>query len=313
VIKGLPISVMYYIQYTTEILVFLFCGYVIYEHDWPYSHGVFICFQASIHFMKIHSYNATNVLFREEYLHLKEADKIPSSNYPHNVNFKDFLYFLLAPTFVYWYHYPRTPKIRWNVLTVRVVCMIFGLLSVYLMLSEYVYPIIQMGKNITHMQAIAFLSVPLFITFIIVFFTVFECILNIYGELWWFADRDFYGDWWNCVNYEEYCRKWNKIVHEFLFRHFYAEAIHRLNCTRWWAYLLTMTFTSFLHQLIASIVLKKIFFFYFVMVMGQVPASIFLDTFFKGYSFYFRNAIFWVGLMIANTCGFVHFMQDYFA
>jgi len=41
--------------------------------------------------------------------------------------------------------------------------------------------------------------------------------LNIFSELFRYADRKFYEDWWNVKDFATYYRKWNIVVHEFLY------------------------------------------------------------------------------------------------
>ena len=42
---------------------------------------------------------------------------------------------------------------------------------------------------------------------IIVFFILFECILNGIAEITFFDDREFYQDWWNSTTFDEFARK----------------------------------------------------------------------------------------------------------
>ncbi len=58
-----------------------------------------------------------------------------------------------------------------------------------------------------------------------VFLAIFECILNCYAELARFGDREFYQDFWNSTNFDDWSRRWNKPVHEFLKRYLYTYAI----------------------------------------------------------------------------------------
>ena len=63
------------------------------------------------------------------------------------------------------------------------------------------------------------LSLPMAVGWLLNFFTVFHFILNIISELIYFADRRFYGEWWNCKNLGDYWRLWNLPVHYFFVRH----------------------------------------------------------------------------------------------
>lgn len=49
--------------------------------------------------------------------------------------------------------------------------------------------------------------------------------LNLFAELLRHGDRYFYEDWWNCTNFEEYYRKWNMVVHEWLYYYVYKDAM----------------------------------------------------------------------------------------
>ena len=57
------------------------------------------------------------------------------------------------------------------------------------------------------LQAVMQLIVPFTVLWIIIFFIVFECILNAAAELTYFGDREFYQDWWNSTTFDEFARK----------------------------------------------------------------------------------------------------------
>ena len=61
------------------------------------------------------------------------------------------------------------------------------------------------------------------------FHLIWEDYLNFFGELTKFGDRLYYSDWWNAQNFEEFNRKWNRPVYEFLYRHVYLECIFNYN------------------------------------------------------------------------------------
>lgn len=44
--------------------------------------------------------------------------------------------------------------------------------------------------------------------FLFVFYIIWETILNGIAELTRFADRSFYGPWWNCVTWDQFARDW---------------------------------------------------------------------------------------------------------
>lgn len=53
--------------------------------------------------------------------------------------------------------------------------------------------------------------IPLFITTIIIFYIVWDCMCNAFAELAYYGDRYFYRDWWNSTTFEEFNSKWNRV------------------------------------------------------------------------------------------------------
>ena len=78
---------------------------------------------------------------------------------------------------------------------------------------------------------------------------LFENAPNIYAELSGFEDRQFYQDFWNSTNFDEFSRKWNKLVHEFLYRHYYLEYLIKYRLTVFQAMILTFAFSTVFHEL----------------------------------------------------------------
>lgn len=52
--------------------------------------------------------------------------------------------------------------------------------------------------------------------FLFVFYIIWETILNGIAELTRFADRSFYGPWWNCVTWDQFARDWVSFMFLFL-------------------------------------------------------------------------------------------------
>lgn len=50
-------------------------------------------------------------------------------------------------------------------------------------------------------------------------YMIFESLTNSLAELAFYADRQFYVDWWNSVTVEEFIQKWFKIPYIFYYRH----------------------------------------------------------------------------------------------
>jgi len=65
------------------------------------------------------------------------------------------------------------------------------------------------------------LAAPMSICWLLGFYYIFHVFLNILGEIFYFADWNFYEDWWNCITLQEYWKKWNLPVHQWFIRHLY--------------------------------------------------------------------------------------------
>mmetsp|Transcript_12522 Transcript_12522/g.12308 ORF Transcript_12522/g.12308 Transcript_12522/m.12308 type:complete len:146 (+) Transcript_12522:1275-1712(+) len=57
------------------------------------------------------------------------------------------------------------------------------------------------------------------------FYGILHTWLNIFSEIFRYADRKFYEDWWNVKDFATYYRKWNIVVHEFLYYYIYQDSI----------------------------------------------------------------------------------------
>jgi sterol O-acyltransferase len=82
----------------------------------------------------------------------------------------------------------------------------------------------------------------------ILFLLVFEYVCNCYAELTSFGDRLFYQDFWNCTSYDEFGRKWNRIVHEFFYRHVYLVSRKKLHMSPTQGYVVTTLCSAVMHE-----------------------------------------------------------------
>lgn len=70
-------------------------------------------------------------------------------------------------------------------------------------------------------HSVTFSTVSGIVCLITLFYGVLHCWFNIFAELFRFGDRVFYEDWWNVKDFANYYRKWNIVVHEFLYYYVY--------------------------------------------------------------------------------------------
>lgn len=55
-------------------------------------------------------------------------------------------------------------------------------------------------------------------------------------------------DWWNSTTFEEFNRKWNRCVYNFLFRHVYLDCHYRFKLSKSMAQFVTFFFSALLHE-----------------------------------------------------------------
>lgn len=142
--------------------------------------------------------------------------------------------FLVYPTLCFQLSYPRTQKIRRLWLMKKFLQFFFYQFFQLYILLEYWYPILQTSPTVFNkdfiydlphiLDAIRFvvrLAGPMALSWLLGFYSVFHVYLNILAELTYFADRNFYHDWWNCRSLQEYWKNWNMPVHQWFVRHLY--------------------------------------------------------------------------------------------
>ncbi|KAF9360406.1 hypothetical protein BGX26_009531 [Mortierella sp. AD094] len=190
--------------------------------------------------------------------------------WPANVSVANFFDYLIIPTLIYELQYPRTTRIRPKYVFEKLVATFGTFTLLYLTTEHYIYPVV-FDPSISPLKALKLLLIPFMMNYLLIFYIIFECICNAFAELSRFADRNFYDDWWNCTNLDEWARKWNKPVHNFLLRHVYFSSIESFHLSKANAAMATFFLSSCVHELVMMIVTGKVRMYLFVLQMGQLP------------------------------------------
>ncbi|KAF7309847.1 O-acyltransferase [Mycena indigotica] len=179
-----------------------------------------------------------------------------SVSYPDNITFKNFAVYQLIPTLVYELEYPRTNRIRPLYVFEKTVATFGTFALLYTVTETFILPRANVG-NSSFARAMLDLSLPFMIAYLLLFYIIFECICNGFAELSYFADRQFYEDWWNSTSWDEFSRKWNKPVHTFLLNHVYASTMASYRLSRGAAMFITFLLSACVHELVMVIVTRK--------------------------------------------------------
>jgi len=143
------------------------------------------------------------------------------------------------------------------------------------------------------------------------FYGVLHAWVNIFGELLRFGDRLFYEDWWNVRDFGGYYRKWNIIVHEFLYYYIYQDSIRFMkgNFSSGKAKFLVFFISAVVHEIIVTATLGFLFPLLFIIFGG--PGTVLVSI--KFGSSKNAGAIFWACLLFGNGLLMVLICREWLA
>jgi sterol O-acyltransferase len=261
---------------------------------------------------KIHHTRSNGDLIKEleasiEFCEFELKSQSTTTPFPSNISLKNFVWYTMFPTVVYQIDFPRTPKIRWTYVGEKLAA-IFGIISLMIIIAQnMMYPIA--------MRAIALRELPVMdriyqypllllnlmpsfvIIYLLVFYLIWDAILNCIAELTRFGDREFYGPWWNCVSWDQFARLWNIPVHKFLLRHVYHSSISAFKLSKTQATLFTFLLSSIIHEGAMFVLFHKVRGYLLFLQMCQLPLVAISKTRFLRDRHILGNVIFWCGII----------------
>ncbi|KAL1747630.1 MBOAT, membrane-bound O-acyltransferase family-domain-containing protein [Schizophyllum fasciatum] len=190
--------------------------------------------------------------------------------WPNNVTYKNFGVYLLIPSLVYELEYPRTDRIRPIYVFEKVTAFFGSFALLYTITETFILPKIPTAEQ-SFLLSLLDLAMPFMFGYLMIFYIIFECICNAFAEISYFADRQFYEDWWNSTSWDEFSRKWNRPVHSFLLRHVYASSITGYGLSRTRAMFVTFLLSACAHELVMIVVTHKIRMYLFSLQLIQIP------------------------------------------
>ncbi|OAQ65827.1 acyl-CoA/sterol acyltransferase [Pochonia chlamydosporia 170] len=239
---------------------------------------------------------------------LRGTSSNPNKAYPNNLTFLGHYEWIPLPTLVYELEYPRSQEISWKYVAEKLVAMV-GVLFVMNQVAQYsIYPVVmktvQMKENGLPLAArfqefpllLLDLIFPFMMEYLLVWYLIWETILNVLAELTYFADRSFYDAWWNSVSWDQFARDWNRPVHVFLLRHVYHSSISSMKVNKHTATLITFFLSACIHELVMWCLFNKLRGYLLVLQMCQLPLVRLSRTkWLKGQKT-LGNLIFWLGI-----------------
>lgn len=296
-------QVGFYVIFTKLVLSF----------NLPISSSLCVLLEMTRFTMKVHAFvrsNAPKVLrFKEKSDDEKLLVKLPSMS--------TYQYFLFAPTLVYRDQYPRTNgDIRWT----KAGKFFFEVLMIVLFLSfifeRFAVPYFgEFGQKEISVSTLI-LSVfgcvmPGIMIFMSGFYVLLHVWLNGWAEMLRFSDRMFYQDWWNATSFDVYYRKWNVVVHDWLYTYIYKDVYETIfrKCKPL-AALTVFTISAIIHEYILAFAFR---FFYPVLFVLFEGFGVFMMFITMKNRKSFGNIILWGALFIGNGIQVALYTMEYFA
>uniref|UniRef100_A0A1A9ZYJ0 O-acyltransferase n=1 Tax=Glossina pallidipes TaxID=7398 RepID=A0A1A9ZYJ0_GLOPL len=298
----------------SQFLFLIIACFLNFKLGLPFGSGIVLQLESIRLLMKMHAFVRTNI---PRVLHgkVKTDDELTqySIAFP---PFNCYLYFLFAPTLVYRDFYPRASRIRWK-FAITHLMEVVAIAFLYCYIYEcYIVPnFSDFGK---HSFNISFITVKLFASlmpFTMLLLTGFYMILhawhNFTAELLRFGDRMFYKDWWTASNYDTYYRKWNVIVHDWLYEYIYKDFyIYIFNGSKLLSSLVVFWISALFHDIPLCFSLH-LFFPAVCIFMGLLGVLLVFITRLAPKNF--GNFALWFSLIVGNGALMVAYCTEYYA
>lgn len=246
--------------------------------------------------LKGHSFIFTNYGLEKQ-----STERIPNS-------FGHYCYFMVCPTLLYELDYPRTTTIRLGYIVKTSLYMIGAFILMYVIMMQFVYPILS-DTHTSMIFRILRCSLSAFIIWLLLFFSVFHCLLNILAEVTMFGDRLLYEDWWNASTMLEFWKKWNGPIHYWCLRHVYVESQVYGKASKPFASFVTFLVSGLAHELVCSVAFRKPSLYFLLGMVVQVPLQL-VSKYFENTRF--GNIIVWVSLFLGQPLLELSYCQDWF-
>jgi sterol O-acyltransferase len=233
--------------------------------------------------------------------------------YPNNLTLYNFVEWTCLPTLVYDLEYPRQERVNWWYVAEKSAATL-GVIWVMIIISQaYIYPVVvetvrlkDAGMSLDERWkefpwVVSDMLFPMLLEQLLSWYVIWECLLNVLAEITRFADRGFYGAWWNSVSFDQYARDWNRPVHNFLLRHVYHSSISFFHLSKMQATFFTFLLSAIVHEVLMFCLFKKVRGYLFTFQLTQLPLAAFMKTKMMRSRHTLGNIIFWFGLFIGPS------------
>lgn len=239
------------------------------------------------------------------------------TQYPDNLSLPDLYYFLAAPTLCYELNFPRSQRIRKRFLLRRMLEVVVITNIILAMFQQWMIPSVknsfQAFSDLDYLRCterLLKLAIPNHIVWLSWFYLLFHSFLNTMAELLYFADRDFYQDWWNAKDVGTFWRLWNLPVHKWALRHVFVPMM-QARYSKGTAGVAVFLISAALHEYLVSIPLHMYKIGVFLGMMTQVPLVYISQFAKKRFGARVGNMMVWASLILGQPLGIMVYYHDY--
>jgi sterol O-acyltransferase len=322
------IPIYSFIQFVSYVVPCWFCLY----RELPIASGFIVTCEMVRMSLKIHSYLREKLLFgngENEYATfipeslVKKGVTIDYLNIP-KIEIKDlkselklFSYFFFAPTLIYRDSYPRTQSLKRSSTIIAYLLNVVGtIFYTFIIFEGSCVPYFQESWKEQYNFKFILMSwfkamIPGTMLLILMFFGMLHSWFNMWAEILRFGDREFYTDWWNVTNFADYYRKWNIVVHDWLFAYVYQDILRftKGKSSKLFCFFAVFMISALVHELVLAISMR--FFYPILLIMFGGPGVVY--TFFSRKEVRALNVFVWSMFFVGNGLLVVFYSWEHFA
>ncbi|KAH0476605.1 MAG: hypothetical protein KVP17_001319 [Porospora cf. gigantea B] len=272
----------------------------------PMMPAAFTLSTGCVHIMKIHSY----VSMGQKHFRLKKAGYPSDPCFPSRLTPTNYLRFLVSPALVFEPCFPKSEAFRPVYFGNKLLVLLLDLVTMYVLCSAYIIPVADKSYSLTFVETFSQLMVPLACLVFVFFHFAFDTVCNCLAEITRYGDREFYSDWWNATTYDEFSRKWNRPVHDWLLTHIYLEVNQRYSIGKWAATATTFLLSAIMHEIFLAVLCRFLRGYMFSLMLLQIPL-IALGRYHQATTF--GNMFFWFGILIGVPLLMVCYTREWSA
>lgn len=228
-----------------------------------------------------------------------------------------FLYFMFCPTLVYRDEYPKRSNRNLNFILFNGFNCALSIYYVFILFKTFMKP--EFADSGEKPGTLGSLMISIFKSILpgsfcmfLLFYGMLHSWFNFWAEILRFPDRLFYEDWWNSLEFGTYYRKWNIVVHEWLYYYVYMDLLKftkgklsRNNCQ-----LMTFLISAVIHEWILT---YAIGFFYPMLFIIFTGPGIILIRNSRNHKSKQLNIMFWILLFFGTGLLMVLYSREYYA